>query len=221
MRIGIIAEGGADVAVITNLLKGVTGLDSNDIVPILPKMNFDNTHLAHLNPDSFSNWNLITKECAERKRIEEFFSFEDSTHIVIHIDTAESHLYEIQIPEKNYHEYCSTLRNTVIEKINTLLEGRYSDKILYAIAIEETDAWILAIVDNAKSCESRNPKKKLQFILKEKITSNYNNFLKLSKPFSSESEIKKGKYLERNCSLKLFYEEIQEKLSSENFLINE
>jgi hypothetical protein len=221
MRIGIIAEGGADVAVITNLLKGVTGLDSNDIVPILPKMNFDNTHLAHLNPESFSNWNLITKECIERKRIEEFFSFEDSTHIVIHIDTAESHLYEIEIPQKNYHEYCSALRNIVTQKLNALLEGKYSDKILYAIAIEETDAWILAIIDNSESCKSRNPKKKLQFLLKEKIVSNYDNFLKLSKPFSNETEIKKKKYLERNCSLRLFYEEIQEKLSNESFLINE
>lgn len=217
MRIGIVSEGPADTAVITNILKGVTGMDTNDIVPIQPRLKYDKTHLAHLDATSFSNWSLVRQECMERKKIEEFLSLEDSTHVVIHIDASEASLYEIEIPPKDYHQYCTTLRQAVVDKIKSWLDHNFSEIILHAVAIEETDAWVLAIFETRTSCEVANPKKRLQFILSKKgenTTSDYANYLRLSKPFTKEKEIIKR--MDYNCSLRSFYEEVKQMMDKEN-----
>jgi hypothetical protein len=215
MRIGIISEGPADIAVITNILKGVTGIDSNDIVPIRPLLKFDNTHLAHLDPGSFSTWSLVKEECVERKKIEQFLSLDDSTHVVIHVDTAEASNYGITLPSKKDHNYCETLRELVVEKINEWLENNFPNKILYAIAIEEIDAWVLVIYDKKVTCLVNNPKSRLQYVLNkqdENSTSDYSNYLRLSKPLAKKKEVERGKFLDFNCSLRLFYEEVKSKL---------
>jgi len=217
MRIGIVSEGPADIAVITNILKGVTGLDTNDIVPIQPRLKYDKTHLAHLEATSFSTWSLVRQECLERKKIEEFLSLEDSTHVVIHIDAAEANLYEVNIPEKDYHNYCNTLRKAIVDKIKEWLDNNFPDIILHAVAIEETDAWVLAIFETRTSCEVVNPKRRLKFILNKKgenSTSDYPNYLRLTKAFTKEREIIKS--LNYNCSLRSFYEEVKQVITKAN-----
>ncbi|KEJ86512.1 hypothetical protein HMPREF1002_00710 [Porphyromonas sp. 31_2] len=52
MRLGIIAEGNADVAVIKAVLKALKGIDGSDVVQLRPREQYDETDLNEL---SFSN----------------------------------------------------------------------------------------------------------------------------------------------------------------------
>ena len=210
MRIGIISEGHADRAVITNILIGITGIDSSDIEPLRPTDKFDQTDKSSKNKLSFGGWNAVQEECETRQLIDEFLSIEGQDFVVIHLDTAEADQYNIKRPVKS-ESYSITLRNLVIDQINLWLKSDISETILYAIAIEEIDAWILPIYEAKDSSTSAKPKEKLGIVLaKKKISSesNYDNFLSLSKNLSKEKEIKKGNYLRYNASLNAFFEEV-------------
>lgn len=212
MRIGIIAEGGADIAVITNVLKGITGLDSSDFVAIQPRRSFDNTTLQHQEEDQKGGWTLVKKECEERKKMAQFFALEDSTHVVIHMDSAEAEQYGIKVEIEEYHAYCMEMRQQMVAKIKEWLNQEHTDKILFAIAIEEIDAWVLMLYNkHQNTCKVKNPKKRLEFELikqREDFASNYKNYLRLTKPFSKKNALVKGKYLDLNCSLKIFHDEV-------------
>lgn len=216
MRIGVISEGHADRAVIENILVGLTGLDKSDIIALRPIYNLDETDKANKkNPLTFGGWSTIKEECEGREQIDGFLLIEDQDFVVIHIDTAEADQYGIKRPDKKTPNYCLKLRELVIDKINEWLEDDISEELLYAIAIEEVDAWILAIYDKNDSTKAVTPKEKLSRVLgKLKInsTSDYDNFLTISKPLSKEREIRKGKFLNYNCSLNAFYEEVKEKV---------
>jgi len=216
MKIGVISEGHADRAVITNIITGITGIDKSDIEAIRPIYNLDETDKAIVNPKSFSTWSVVKEECVSRELIDGFLAFEGQDFVVIHLDSAEADQYGISRPEKNSESFCLELRGLIIEQINTWLNEDLSDSILYAIAIEEIEAWILPIFDKNDSVKSAQPKEKLDRIcgkLGLDSTSNYANFLALSKPLSKTKEIRKGRFLSYNCSLNAFYEEVQEKVT--------
>lgn len=214
MRIGIISEGHADRAVIENILRGLTNLDSSDIIALRPIYNLDETDKAHRSALTFSTWSVIKEECEERELIDGFLSVEDQDFVVIHIDTAEADQYGVKRPAKS-STYCHDLRSLVVDEINSWLKEDLSDQILYAIAIEEIDAWILTIYEKRDSTSSISPKEKLSRILARKdinSTSDYDNYLKLSKPLSKDREIKKEKLLDYNSSLNAFFEEVKIKV---------
>jgi hypothetical protein len=214
MRIGIICEGPSDAAVIVNILKGATGLDTSNFIPIVPVV--DNTTKAHLNPDTHSSWSVVINECKEKKKIRPFFSQSDSSHLVIHLDTAEAKEYGINIPENDDKEYCSKLRTEVIRKIETLLGDEYKDITLYAIAIQEIDAWVLTIYQKQENCLIRDPKKEFQRSLKKQGTKygvGYKNYSIYSDDFRNSNKTKKNGYLSSNCSLRWFWEEAENKFA--------
>ncbi len=215
MKIGVISEGHADRAVIQNIIAGLTGLDRNDIEAIRPIYTTDETDKAILNTKTFSTWSVVKEECEKRELIDGFLAFEGQDFVVIHIDTAEAEHYGIKRPEKKSPTYCEDLRALVVQQINSWLKKAMSNEILYAVAIEETDAWILTIYDPHDSTTSARPKEKLDFVLGKKeinSTSDYDNFLLISKPLSKDKEIRKGNFLSYNCSLNAFFEEVKTKV---------
>lgn len=212
MRIGVISEGHADRAVIQNIIIGVTGLDTSDFIALRPAYKLDETDKAN-NPNTFGSYSLIKKECEDRELIDQFLQIEGQDFIVLHIDTAEADNYGITRPDKKSSSYSADLRSKVIEQINNWLKIDLSSNLLYAIAIEEIDAWLLTIYENKISTSSAKPKEKLQNILgKKKVdsTSNYENYFILSKKFSKTKEIKK--LLGYNQSLQDFYSEVEIKI---------
>lgn len=214
MRIGVISEGHADRAVIENILIGLTGLDKSDIIALRPIYNLDETDKAYKNVLTFGGWSIIKEECEERELIDGFLLMQNQDFVVIHIDTAEADQYGIKRPNKS-PTYCQDLRSLVVDEINSWLKDDISEQVLYAIAIEEIDAWILTIYEKKDSTSSTSPKEKLGRILGKKglnSTSDYSNYLKLSKSLSKEKEIKKEKFLDYNCSLNAFFEEIKTKV---------
>jgi hypothetical protein len=214
MRIGIISEGHTDRAVIVNLLRGLTSIDSNDVVPIRPIDNFDETDIAALPPETFGSWTNVKNECEDRGKIKSFLSIEGNDYVIIQIDSAESDQYGINRPVKN-PDYSTILRSLIIDKIREWLQNEFEENILYAISIEEVEAWMIVIYDNRNYSLSTNPKQVLKRVLKRKdidSTESYSNYLILTRNFSKNRLIKRNRYLENNESLKLFALEIQEKI---------
>lgn len=212
--IGVISEGHADRAVITNILKGTLGIDDSNIRALLPINKIDETDRSRVKEkEEFGGWTSVKNECIEKKIINQFLAMDGQDFIVIHLDTAEASQYGVSsIPAKN-DDYAESLRAFVVEIIDGWLDDQaVIDSTLHAVAVEEIDAWLLTIYDGGKdSSQSTDPKKKLGFILGKdglNTTSDYNNYLKLSKPFSKPKEVKKFKFTEKNASLAAFVEEI-------------
>lgn len=172
MRIGIIAEGRADIAVIKAVVKAITGIDGSDMYAIRPKEILDETDGEEL---KFSNWELVLQSCNNEQLLVPFFEgIDDEAILVVHIDTAErgEKNYDVLEPQRtghpNWKEYSRELRHNVKIKIETLIPERHRDKVAYAIAIEETDAWLIPLYDAAKRSDSAsniNAKEKLRTLI--------------------------------------------------------
>jgi hypothetical protein len=216
MKIGVIAEGHSDRAVIANILMGITGLDESQIQALRPIYAKDATDKALTNPLTYSNWSLVKEECEKRRLIDGFLAIEGQDFVVIHLDTAEGALFGVQKPARATQNYGAVVRQLTVDKINEWLKGELKEEVLYAVAVEEIDAWILTIYDaKANSSVILNPKEKLNRVLGKagiKSTAGYDNYLLISNPLSKTKEIAKGKFLERNESLEAFYQEILDKV---------
>ena len=152
MRIGIIAEGVADANVIKAIVKKLMGYDGAEMRVLRPEEAFDETDLQALN---FSNWQLVFESCKDESFLGAFFdSLEGEALLIVHVDTAERGLvgYDVNEPQRtkgvDYSTYAEQLRQNVIQKINMLVAEQYREKIMYAIAVEETDAWLIPLFEN-------------------------------------------------------------------------
>jgi len=226
MRVGIIAEGPSDAAVITNILKGRLGIDKSDIQYLVPELEFDETDLKQMRLEQFSNWEIVKKKCCEQTVFSGFLnSVDDKRFIVVHLDTAERLLkgYDAAEPKKEKHDqYSDKLREKVVSKINEWLNHNYSERTAYAIAIEETDAWVLTVFSTDKETGfHHNPKERLKKLLNEpnlfsekekrKIFSlednKYQQYLLLSTELSKNKKL--SLFSQRNKSMKLFCESLE------------
>ncbi|KAA6326518.1 hypothetical protein EZS27_024387 [termite gut metagenome] len=170
MKIGVIAEGHSDRYVIRSLLKMLKDIDGSDIISIRPKED-------ETDKRSFSNWTIVLDECKNRETFKDFFDrvgfIDEERYMVIQIDTAErgEKGYDVHSPSRSgridWQTYSNELRCDVIKKLQDLIPPAYHNKILYAVCIEETDAWLIPIwkkegVDSAKYVK---PKEELQTLV--------------------------------------------------------
>jgi len=175
MYIGIIAEGKGDLAVITNILKGKLSVDKSDVEYLQPELDFDETDLHQMRAEQFSNWALVRETCMKKRKLSDFFSIDEERYVIIHIDTAEAEEtnYEVERPVKRDNpSYSKELRDNVTDRINEWLDNQFSDEIFYAIAIEETEAWVLTIYTDRQgdTCRYNDPKKELDRVLNKKLS---------------------------------------------------
>lgn len=229
MKVGIIAEGKADLAVITNILKGSVDIDKKSLDYIQPEYYLDETDLNNpsykMTQAQFSNWELVLKECIEKTKIIEFFDnpLDEDKILIIQIDTAESELpnYNVKKPTKKGNQnYVEEIRIAVANKLDSLI-GTTTYKIIYAICVEETDAWILTIypkshldtgflndpkkeLDNQISKDKKLSKIELAFQNKE--IDMYEKYYELSKDFRKKNKLKN--FMIKNKSLELFCNEL-------------
>lgn len=170
MAFGIIAEGRSDIAVIINILKGVLHIDRSEITDYYPQLEYDETDLGQMPPEAFSNWTLVKQQCIERNFINTFLDnpFDENPIVIIQIDTAECEEtgYDVVRPLKNSEEYSKELRSNVVQKIKEWLKSDDSS-IVYAICIEETEAWLMTVYSrsNDDTCKHNNVKEKLLKLL--------------------------------------------------------
>lgn len=226
MRAGIIAEGKSDLAVITNILKGALGVDRSDIEYLVPELDYDETDLARMRPEQFSNWTIVKAKCTEGLLVQRWFKgIDDNRFIVIHIDTAErlETGFGVTQPKKEDTAYYTSLvREAVILKLKEWLGENFHEKTAFAVAVEETEAWLIPIYEDKASEETGfypDPKKRFkETVHRTKIFSDkermkifqmdkLNEFKEWSKPLRKMKDLEK--YCERNASLKQFCEELK------------
>ena len=168
MRYGVIAEGRADVAVVRAVLKALKGIDGSEVVSIRPREQMDETDLDEM---QFSDWLLVLKSCEDEALLSAFFdAIEDDALLIVQIDTAEHTEVGYDVPsplrerDMDWKAYSEELRRQVKLKIATLLPEAYRNKVAYAIAVEETDAWLLPLLDTSskETAQYANPKERLQ-----------------------------------------------------------
>lgn len=193
MRVGIIAEGKGDCAVLNNILYCLLD-DNSDITFLRPEFDLDETDLAgqEMNAEAFSSWTLVQKDCQEQHKFHSFLVdnniLQEERSIIIQIDTAECSDYGINRPPKDTH-YCNNLRAAVINQINNWLDHQFNDLLHYAVCIEETEAWFLPIYESKDSSTSADPKQKLERILQRKRKTDKNFAKKVAKCTTTYEEM--------------------------------
>jgi len=222
--IGIIAEGAEDQGVIKNILRAF-GFDGSEIKLIRPGLSKDATDRHH-DQQSIGTIQGVKNSCigknGKRPDFDKAFAVLDCNNIVIHLDTAEieEQGFKFTRPSKeNNVNYCKELRSKVIDLITDWLENNYQDKLLYAIAIEEIEAWCLTLFENRDTVHIRNSKSALQKLLvKSNLTYNKfrtNNKREFFEAFTKYKKLHKKeqlfKYIENNASMKDFVDSLVEK----------
>jgi len=158
----------------------------------------------------------------ERTEFDRFYSIEDNKFIIIQIDTAEANHADFNVikPDKqNNPNYSGELRILMIEKINEWLDKNYSDKLLYAISIEEMESWLLTIFSDQDTTKSANPKNRLfgelsrKNIDKRGCRNDSDYYSKISKEFSNKKKLLI--YAEYNRSMKDFIYSIKQLLANQ------
>lgn len=216
MVIGIISEGTEDQSVIKNILRGIAKMLDLDLEtrPIRPDLRRDETD-NHSNQQTIGTFQGVKNACqgenGEREDFDSFFFLDDHEFIVIQLDTAEieNQDFEFTRPVKdNNPNYSTELREGVIELINGWLENNYEGQLLYAITIEEMEAWCLTTYQKTNTTLSANPKNQLQRILSRRnIKIDGNNIARsfennVSKDFRKFKNLKR--YMQYNKSLEEF-----------------
>lgn len=223
MRVGVIAEGFADVTVIKAVLKNLAGIDGSDVRMLLPQEQMDETDLNELN---FSNWQLVFNCCQDEDKLTAFFEdIEGEAVLIVHVDTAERGLngYDIPDPQRtgstDYAVYSEQLRAQVIKKFRTLIPEKYHHSVTYAIAVEETDAWLIPLFENSAKDSASHAKaketlsklvgkdKKLQKAYTDTSKKSL-NYKSLGKLFAKNLSVCRT----RNKSLDLFCLDIEQKI---------
>ncbi len=168
--------------------------------------------------NEFGSWTRVRQECLTRELIAPFFETfaDDERFLVIQIDTAERNLINFEVNDPpiidDKVDYCRQLRENVINRINLWLDNNYVVHIRYAIAIEETEAWILALFDNPDTSRFRNPKERLSNELNRRMSLNarrqhfqksiFDQYEFLSRPLRRKKDLIRAK--QGNASLNLF-----------------
>ena len=192
IKIGIIAEGRPDQAVIENIIHYYFKGKEYEVILLRPDLSVDATDKALQSSAAAGGLARVKKDCEEGILLDKFFAtdFEDKNQLIIQLDTAEIEEYEIIRPNKTEANYCSALRDNVIQKITIdWLQEKYSEQLIFAISIEELEAWLLTLYENKDSINSINPKKKLKKLLhKNNLNSKegYDNYASLSRAFKKK-----------------------------------
>lgn len=224
MKVALIVEGRSDAAVITNILKGALNISSCDIHYMVPEFDYDETTLHQMRIEQFSNWNIVKQHCQNREKIDTFLScFDDDRFVILHIDsdTRNETGYNVGSPSSiDDASSISLLRQNIKCRIIEGLENQFVEKIAFAIAIQEIDAWVLTLYSDTNNTDVfPNVKERLwrQFFrtlspkdrqrVKSLDSDKYNQYLYLSNNFKKNKIL--GTSIDKNVSLRLFCQELE------------
>lgn len=214
-----------------NILKAALGLDAAEVDSIRPDLQADETDLNAPDEGVFSNWELVKKECRELTRIVQYLGSElaEARLVVVQIDAAECELPNFGVVrlDRGRDDYVSACHEAVVDAIRAwILEGPNASMqswVVEAVAVEETDAWLLPLYDTERRRDSGtlpNPKERLARCLQ--VTNRFTQQQRLSILREPETlrrydalsaPLRKGKELRdvmtRNASLRRFVDALQ------------
>ncbi len=207
--IGIIAEGKDDQMVIRNILRAF-GFDGNlEVKNIRPSLATDYTTQA-TQQQTIGTLQGVKNACILREDFDIAFANKDINFMVIQMDTAEIDYQDFIFvkPQKtDIQNYATELRNKTIDQMNEWLQNNYTEKLFYAITIEEIEAWLLTLFENTETTKSAKPKEKLFNNHFGKIENK--TYAKISEPFKKLKDLKN--YAKNNISLNEFVIDLEKK----------
>jgi hypothetical protein len=113
-----------------------------------------------------SNWLRVRDECRSADRIREFLALhaDDDPIVVVQIDAAEAAEpgYDVVRPDRAATDFAETLRTRVLACVDAWLPEEVRPRVRHAIAVEETDAWVLALFVAKDTATLPRPKETLE-----------------------------------------------------------
>ena len=146
---GLITEGATDQQVIQAVLDGFFDPEEIDTRPFLPV--YDNTHKHQV--ESFSNWQLVLEYCASPK-FAEAFPFVD--YIVVQVDTdqCDDPKFGVSKHEEGKllppFEIAARVAAKLQEKIGDTVWNRFHERIIFAVAVDTIECWLLPLYAEGK-----------------------------------------------------------------------
>lgn len=212
--IGIIAEGPGDQEILAHIIRGAIGLDRAQLRFLRPEYDNDETDLAsHAMPVAAKRggYVFVIEDCKNHAKLAAFLEVvEEERAVVIHLDAAEADRAEFNIGPRT-----EPVRDHLVQCIQTWTRADHHQHCRYAIAVMETEAWILALYEESRTDKVRDPKDRLHKVIGPKRIRGFAKLFQLSeRDRASElgKEFRKAKRLQEACkkneSLRLFYESL-------------
>jgi len=201
----IVSEGATDQDVIKNILAGFTENKNVSLNPLQPK------------DGEPGNWDKVFKYCGSEE-FKSAFAFND--FIIIQIDTdfmsgdSVGEAYRIDIKDLSVVEIVEAFKQKIISLIGEPFYQTYQGQIIFAIAVNEIECWLLPIyytdvkASKEVSCiRTLNPKLNSKFgFTIDKNAKGKTDFVKISKPFLKKKDLLK--YAQKQISFQLFIDEL-------------
>lgn len=224
VTVGLICEGITDHVVIKHIMAGYLGNADIVFTELQPKVDPNNDQIA----TNFGNWDKVFKYC-QSTDFQEGLASNPSLYIVIHLD---ADVFRSQEVPKKYRfdfnrkdgtslttgETVSKIKGLLIREMGAAIYEKYAERILFAIAVAETECWLLPFYEsgNKRSKEvnclatlNQIVASKFKFTIAKKEPRYY---LKISRPLRKQKKFLK--FYALNPSLKLFCDQI-DRLPSE------
>jgi len=203
---GLVTEGVTDQTILKSILAGWTGNKKLVMKELQPK------------PEEPGGWTKVFQYC-ESLDFKGAFSYYD--FIVVQIDTdfmsgdSVGEKYRIDLKDLDVKERVEAFREKIIELIGEEFYEEYSDRIIFAIAVNEIECWLLPVYftgtkakKNVSCIDTLNqvlPQKE-GFYIDPKAKSKA-DYPKLAKNFRKKKAIQK--YAKQQESFSLFLDNLQ------------
>jgi hypothetical protein len=212
INFGLITEGPTDQIVIDYILTGYFGDDNISVNPLQPSL--DETDIDRMGIEG--GWTLVFEYC-NSDDFKQAFSSNDYLIVQIDTDICEEVGYEVcRRNDEGVYLTSEELVRKVCEKIQSKIGeefyNNYSERIIFAIAVDSTECWLLPLYYNdARSGKTVNCLNTLNHVLPA-----IEGFTIAKKDFDYYQTISK-KYLKKknlmasykaNPSFKIFMEEL-------------
>ena len=215
LSFGLVLEGPTDYQVIKNILFGFLEEDDLDLRPIQPPLD----QTDKIKEGEFGGWENVIRYCSSKnfKTDIQILDF-----IIIQIDTDVCEEYNVPKIEKGKELSVEQLIGKVTarfrEIIGTELFDELKDRIIFAVSVHSIECWLLPLFEHYKQkISTKGCLKRLNDILAKKNMNKINEnskaayyYEEISDPYSKHKVIKKC--YKHNPSLKIFVENIEEKL---------
>ena len=208
MDFGIIGEGNTDQTIIDSILQGFC----ND-------KNLNPTWLQPT-PDTLGNWDKVFRYVQSDDFRQAFAQLD---FVVVHLDSDvfgsnnidEKH--RINLSQTNPEETVGLIRELLIQDIGLQIYEAISNRIIFAIAVDQTECWLLPIFfpnQKAKAKKTSGCISTLNEVMNDVHgfyidTKDIGHYRTMSKPFLKKKDL--TKFGEINPSLSIFLTELEEK----------
>ncbi len=206
VKFGFVVEGPTDRAVLENILIGYFDEDISEYF----------TRLQPREMKDSGGWSRIATYCQSTDFVD---AFDDSDVIIVQIDTDRSFEFNVLHDANGAKLSTKTLVENVKMYFQSLFKTAFGDtfldqfghRILFAVAVHSTECWLLPLYFKADkdTMEIKNCYQKLNTKI-DGLTKTYKKYDAISANYRNAKMLKKS--VDKNVSLKLFFEELLEKV---------